>query len=52
MNINHINFDMQISLKDQEFVVATKYRLGIPIYECEGPCPSCLCPNDVFGDHA
>ena len=39
-------------LRPTEFVLAAKYRLGLPIFDREGPCPSCLCNSNVFGDHA
>ena len=41
-----------LHLRPPEFVLAAKYRLGLPIYQTEGPCPACLRPMDKFGDHA
>jgi hypothetical protein len=35
-----------------EFVMAARYRLGIPVYDREGPCPACLRLSDRLGDHA
>ena len=31
---------------------AVKYRLGLPVFNTEGPCPACLRPSDTLGDHA
>ena len=28
-----------LHLRPSEFVLAVKYRLGLPIYDAEGPCP-------------
>jgi hypothetical protein len=39
-------------LRGPEFVLAVKYRLGIQVYDRDGPCPACLQPSDRFGDHA
>ena len=41
-----------LHLRAPEFVCSLKYRLGIPIYSTEGPCPSCSSPSDCMGDHA
>ena len=41
-----------LHLRPAEFVLAAKYRLGLPIFDQEGPCPACLRNSDVFGDHA
>ena len=41
-----------LHLRPSEFVLATKYRLGLPLYEQEGPCPACRRLSDVLGDHA
>ena len=35
-----------------EFILAVKYRLGMPVFGSEGPCPACNRPSDKFGDHA
>ena len=43
-----------LHLRPSEFVLAVK--LGLPIYDAEGPgpaqCPACLRLSDVMGDHA
>ena len=31
--------------------MSAKLRLGCRIYEREGPCPACLRPSDMYGDH-
>ena len=41
-----------LHLRAAEFTAALRYRLGIPIYTSEGPCPACCLPSDVMGDHA
>ena len=41
-----------LHLRPVEFVLATKYRLGIEVYRRAGPCPACLRPSDTYGDHA
>ena len=41
-----------LHLRPAEFVLALKYRLGLAIYDAEGPCPACLRLSDVMGDHA
>ena len=41
-----------LHLRPSEFVLAVKYRLGLPIYDAEGQCPACLRLSDVMGDHA
>ena len=41
-----------LHLRPPEFVMALKYRLGIPIYASQGPCPACLRLSDRLGDHA
>ena len=33
-------------------MLAVKYRLGLPIFDAEGPCPACLRLSDVMGNHA
>ena len=35
-----------------EFVVACKFRLGLPVYDQPGPCPSCGKDSDILGDHS
>ena len=41
-----------LHLRSTEFIPLIKYRLGIPIYRSEGPCPACQKPSDCMGDHA
>ena len=41
-----------LHLRAAEFVLAVKYRLGLPVFNTEGPCPACLRPSDTLGDHA
>ena len=41
-----------LHLRSSEFILATKYRLGMPVFDSAGPCPACLHQSDVFGDHA
>ena len=41
-----------LRLRPSEFVMASRVRLGCPVYELEGPCPLCLQPSDRYGDHA
>ena len=41
-----------LHLHASEFISSLKYRLGIPIFSSEGPCPSCSAPSDRMGDHA
>jgi hypothetical protein len=41
-----------LHLRPSEFVMALKYRLGVPIYASQGPCPACLRLSDRHGDHA
>ena len=41
-----------LHLRSAEFVLAVKYRLGLPIFDQEGPCPACLRQSDIYGDHA
>ena len=35
-----------------EFILAVKYRLGMPVFGSDGPCPACNRPSDKYGDHA
>ena len=39
-------------LRGQEFTMALKYRLGIPLLPSVEPCPACHQPLDTMGDHA
>ena len=32
--------------------MASRLRLGCPVYEVEGPCPLCLQPSDIYRDQA
>ena len=41
-----------LHLRAPEFVLAIKYRLGMPVFDSAGPCPACLRDSDVHGDHA
>ena len=41
-----------LHLRSSEFVLASKYRLGMPVFDSAGPCPACLHHSDVYGDHA
>ena len=40
-----------LHLRTQEFVVAVKFRLGIPVYNQPGICPACGRESDTLGDH-
>ena len=39
-------------LRGPEFLVSLKYRLGVPVFLAEAPCPACQRPSDIMGDHA
>ena len=41
-----------LHLRPPEFILALKYRLGLPVFDTPGPCPACLRDSDVHGDHA
>ena len=41
-----------LHLRSAEFIPVIKYRLGIPVYSSEGPCPACNAISDCMGDHA
>ena len=41
-----------LHIRPQEFRFTIMYRLGIPVYPAEGPCPACHSLSDKFGDHA
>ena len=41
-----------LHLRAAEFIPILKYRLGIPVYTCDGPCPACSLPSDQMGDHS
>ena len=35
-----------------EFTLSVKYRLGMPVFGSDGPCPACNRHSDRYGDHA
>ena len=39
-----------LHLKGLEFQYMARYRLGIPVYDSNGPCPSCAQRSDEMGD--
>ena len=39
-------------LSSQEFILAMRYRLGLPIYREGTPCWKCDTPMDAYADHA
>ena len=39
-----------LKIQSYKFVLAVKYRLGLPVFNTEGPCPACLRPSDTLGD--
>ena len=41
-----------LHLRPSEFISTVKYRLGVPVYDTDGPCPACQRHSDKFGDHA
>ena len=41
-----------LHLRSAEFVLVAKYRLGLPVFARDGPCPACFRPSDALGDHA
>ena len=41
-----------LHLRGPEFILALKYRLGVPLYGSDGDCPACHQPSDQMGDHA
>ena len=40
-----------LHLRGPEFVVAAKFRLGMPVYNSAGSCPACGRHSDMMGDH-
>ena len=40
-----------LHLRGPEFVVAAKFRLGMPVYDSAGSCPACGRQSDTMGDH-
>ena len=43
---------LRLHLRPSEFTLSARYRLGIKVYDSDGPCPACLQFSDSFGDHA
>lgn len=41
-----------LAIPSPEFRMVTSYRLGIPLYPAEAPCPVCGKQSDEYGDHA
>ena len=41
-----------LHLRPPEFILSVKYRLGLQVFDREGPCPACLRLSDRLGDHA
>ena len=41
-----------LHLRHTEFIPAVRYRLGVSVYDSDGPCPACQKLNDKLGDHA
>jgi hypothetical protein len=39
-------------MKPRQYRVAVAYRLGLPVLKNEIPCPLCMQPINVYGDHA
>lgn len=39
-------------LKPRLYRVAVAYRLGLPVLSSEVPCPLCMQPINIYGDHA
>jgi hypothetical protein len=39
-------------LRPRVFRTAMKYRLGVPVLSSEVPCPLCMQPINIYGDHA
>ena len=46
------NRALGLKIQSNEYVAAIKYRLGVPVYDTEGPCPACNRESDIMGDHA
>lgn len=40
------------AFQQQSNILAVKYRLGMPVFGSDGPCPACNHPSDKLGDHA
>ena len=43
---------LALNLQPAEFIVAVKYRLGVPVFPREGRCMACPVMSDIEGDHA
>ena len=41
-----------LRMEGRAFSLACKYRLGLPVYQADGPCGACGKPSDKMGDHA
>ena len=41
-----------LQLRPSEFKTAVLYRLGLPVFDKDGPCIGCRAPSDKYGDHA
>ena len=41
-----------LRIPPMEFILMSKYRLGMPVFATEGPCPACQRHSDRLGDHA
>ena len=46
------NRALGLKIQSNKYVAAIKYRLGVPVYDTEGPCPACNRESDIMGDHA
>ena len=46
------SYAFNLHMPAAEFRAAIKYRLGIPLFLTDGPCPACEADSDAFGDHA
>ena len=43
---------LKLHIQKTEFVMALKYRLGLPVFPDESVCTFCAKTLDIFGDHA
>ena len=43
---------LKLHIHKTEFVMAIKYRLGLPVFPDESACGFCAKPSDIYGDHA
>ena len=46
------SYAFNLHMPAAEFRATMKYRLGIPLYLTDGPCPACEATSDVYSDHA